>query len=113
ATSRWLEPPAKSRPSQHPALPPPPIACVSARPIRRRPNGTCGESVPRPSHLACASHRIFRHNHQYQFVKVVFSPCLTASGVESHVVEVHDTCFGKCLDLLLELRLHGPVDVFV
>src|SRR5208283_1399677 len=50
--------------------------CVSARPIRRRPNGTCGESVPRPSHLACASYRIFRHNHQYQFVKVVFSPCL-------------------------------------
>jgi hypothetical protein len=32
--------------------------------------------VPQLLHLACASHRIFRHNHQYQLVKVDFSPFL-------------------------------------
>ncbi|MGO8753601.1 MAG: hypothetical protein ACLQNE_47310, partial [Thermoguttaceae bacterium] len=52
----------------------------------QQPNETCGESVPRILHLACTFHRIFRHIHQYQFVKVIFSPCLSpnSSGVHVH-----------------------------
>ena len=33
--------------------------------------------MPRLSRLACGCHRIFRANHQHQFVKVIFSPCLS------------------------------------
>ena len=72
--------------------------------------------MPQPLHRACESHRIFRHTHQYQLVKVICSPCLSDErhyweGKQNERHEIAHFDDVRAVNAIVELCGHQKVSV--